>query len=167
MTQKIHYDDSIFFLADMIKTLKNGLALDIHGDFFIDRIISEIEFIHGLLHTIAGLLKGNTQILGREASLRYLSKTIRTFVSLLASIRDGKLASSVDLSPLFTGFDSMIRSYDPVLEDIQSILTEAEESEGNTELVSQEEFKFLLMGEDSGDGNQDKNGDSEKNNEGQ
>jgi len=145
----IHYDDSIFFLADMIKTLKNGLSLDIHSDFFIDRIVSDIEFIHNLLHTIAGLLKGNTQILGREDSLRHLSKTTRAFVSVLTALKEGKIGNSLDLSPFFPLYDTMIDSYKPVLSDIRVILTEADDSDGNTELVSQEEFKFLLMTEES------------------
>ncbi|HOV63022.1 MAG TPA: hypothetical protein PLG43_03955 [Spirochaetia bacterium] len=149
MTQMIHYDDSIFFLADMIKTLKNGLSLDIHSDFFIDRIVSDIEFIHNLLHTIAGLLKGNTQILGREDSLRHLSKTTRAFVSVLTALKEGKIGNSLDLSPFFPLYDTMIDSYKPVLSDIRVILTEADDSDGNTELVSQEEFKFLLMTEES------------------
>jgi hypothetical protein len=144
----IHYDDSIFFLADMIKTLKNGLSLDIHSDFFIDRIVSDIEFIHNLLHTIAGLLKGNTQILGREDSLRHLSKTTRAFVSVLTALKEGKIGNSLDLSPFFPLYDTMIDSYKPVLSDIRVILTEADDSDGNTELVSQEEFKFLLMTEE-------------------
>jgi len=148
MTQMIHYDDSIFFLSDMIKTLKNGLSLDIHSDFFIDRIVSDIEFIHNLLHTIAGLLKGNTQILGREDSLRHLSKTIRAFVSVLTALKGGKIGNSLDLSPFFPLYDTMIDSYKPVLSDIRVILTEADDSDGNTELVSQEEFKFLLMTEE-------------------
>ncbi len=148
MTQMIHYDDSIFFLADMIKTLKNGLSLDIHSDFFIDRIVSDIEFIHNLLHTIAGLLKGNTQILGREDSLRHLSKTTRAFVSVLTALKEGKIGNSLDLSPFFPLYDTMIDSYKPVLSDIRVILTEADDSDGNTELVSQEEFKFLLMTEE-------------------
>ena len=89
--------------------------------------------------------KENTKIADRMESLRYLSKTVRSFVVLLVEIRNRSISQSLNLSPHFNLFDSMIASYDQVHDAIKALFAEAEEHDNNVELVSREGFKYLLM----------------------
>jgi hypothetical protein len=87
MTTKIHYDDNIFYLDSMVKTVKSGLSLDIDPEYFIDKVIEDILFLDSALLRTFASLKANFYLIKRGGTPAGPLRTDR--ISSISSIPSG------------------------------------------------------------------------------
>ena len=148
MTARVNYDDNIFFVQTMIKTLRSGLALDIDPELFKDRVLEDIFFIDATLMKILSQLRENPNLIRRSEYLKALLRAENAFLDFLGDV----LAAERPLSAGLTPYDYKIRtcrsSHHDARSQIQSMLRAPEESVPEEDVVSQEELGFLLQEEE-------------------
>jgi len=152
MIKNIHFGDNIFFLGSLIKTLTEGFSLDVDEEYFIDKTVEDLFFIDGTLRRILNALKDNNLLIDRKEYLRNLLKTDINYLDLINQIMEGKIAGSFNFEGFKDKFISVTEGIEDDISQISSMLSLNEEVEKSTELVSNEEFKFLLKedNEDTG-----------------
>ena len=145
MTTKIHYDDNIFYLDSMVKTVKSGLSLDIDPEYFIDKVIEDILFLDSALLRTFASLKANFYLIKRVEHLRGLLRTDRNFLDLIDSVLERKFAFSSHLEPFFEKFRVSRSEHLAASGDMKRLLEESrEESSHGEDIISPAEFHFLL-----------------------
>ena len=65
MNERFNYDDNIFFLNSIIKTLDNGFFLDIDANYFTDKIVEDLFFIDRCIRKILESLNKNQLMIRR------------------------------------------------------------------------------------------------------
>lgn len=144
MPARIHYDDDLFFLHAMVRTLESGMRLEIDADIFRDRILEDIYFIHEALMRLWSSLKSNTYLINRSNHLRSLRRTLMSAEALLERIHNGEFAFARELAT----FDAKLRTtrdeYAQVREEIDRILDQIELDDERVDVVSSAEIGFLL-----------------------
>jgi low affinity Fe/Cu permease len=149
MKQWIHFDDNIFFLSQYIRLLLQNLKLNIDGSYFDHKVDEDIRFLSRTLSDIYTLLCEQPQNFERNQNLRFLAKNKMLFAELLDMVVSGSLAFSLDLTPYFQEYSEFSEQQRRETEEIRDMLKEAISQEDLSELISQEEYRFLL-GENEG-----------------
>ncbi len=152
MIKNIHFGDNIFFLGSLIKTLTEGFSLDVDEEYFIEKTVEDLFFIDGTLRRILNALKDNNLLIDRKEYLRNLLKADINYLDLINQIVEGKIAGSFNFGGFKDKFISVTEGIEDDISQISSMLSLNEEVEKSSELVSNEEFKFLLKedNEDTG-----------------
>ena len=87
MAEKVvHYTDNIFFLHLLVKTMKDGLKLDLAGGFFIQKIIQDIFFYATTIDHIYKKLKNNPHLLKRTIYLKNMQRLKKSFSEMIDDI---------------------------------------------------------------------------------
>lgn len=150
MTEKIYYDDNIFYLNEIIRTLSDGVRLDIDTELFLDKLVEDILFVESTLTRLFGSLQNNDLFIKRSENLKKLIRTKSLYADLLESIFLGKVPVSKHLMPFFPKFTDLCEAQRKSINDIQSLLSASVTAVGeNTDTVSQEEYRFLLSEEEN------------------
>jgi hypothetical protein len=145
MTEKIHYEDNIFFLNSMVKTLKNGLSLDVDPEYFIDKVIEDVFFIDSTLARVFASLKENPYLIKRTDHLRSLLRVKKVFIDFLEEIFEGKLAFAVNLEPFFPKFRAARNEHIKDAAEIHALIDNPPPIEpSDDDIISAAEFQFLL-----------------------
>jgi hypothetical protein len=147
MKQWIHFDDNIFFLSQYIRLLFQDLKLNIDGSYFDQKVDEDIRFIHRTLTEIYTLLNEQPAAFERNQNLRFLGKNKMLFSEVLDMIVSGALGTSLDLTPYFQEYSEMAEEQRRETDEIRGLLREALSQEDLSELISQEEYHFLLGSE--------------------
>jgi hypothetical protein len=109
----------------------------------------DIRFLSRTLSDIYTLLCEQPQNFERNQNLRFLAKNKMLFAELLDMVVSGSLAFSLDLTPYFQEYSEFSEQQRRETEEIRDMLKEAISQEDLSELISQEEYRFLL-GENEG-----------------
>ncbi|MDR3200881.1 MAG: hypothetical protein LBT68_05425 [Spirochaetales bacterium] len=146
MATKIHYGDNIFYIESLIKTLKNGLSLEIDPEYFAERIHDDLLFSGAVLNRIYVSLKSNAHLITRNEYLRSLLRAKRDFTGLLENIIEKKLPLAASLE---TGFPKLKICRAEQVRDIEEIKAyienrRREDPVSEDDVISGEEFRFLL-----------------------
>ncbi|MDR1932813.1 MAG: hypothetical protein LBQ57_08345 [Spirochaetales bacterium] len=153
MAAKIHYDDNIFYAATLVKTLKNGFALEIDPEYFAEKIHEDLLFAGTALSRIYLSLKANAHLITRTEHLRSLLRAKRDFTGLLESILAKKTPFSVSLEANFPKLKicraEQIRDIEEIKAHIENC--RQEDSAVEHDVISGEEFRFLLTPEEQAD----------------
>ena len=152
MAKRISYDDNLFFIGEKVRILTDCLDLDIDATIFLDKIVDEILFIENALSSIYQSLMENDLLLERPDHLHSLMRAKGRFAHLLESLARADLTFSAHVVPFEGKFKASAASQREDIDDIRTMLTESDETgTSDSALVSEEEFKFLLMEEESSD----------------
>jgi len=147
----INYEEDIFFLNLMLKVLKDGLKLDIDANFFTQKVKDDILFISRMVSLIYKSLSENTFMLKRLEYLKSLQRLMQLFTELLSNIVNNKFYFSPALEGAFGEYKTLILGYENDVRTIRNILSDLNQAENeNGNMVSDEEFKFLLLNEEEG-----------------
>ena len=147
----INYEEDIFFLNLMLKSLKDGLKLDIDPAFFTKKVKEDIHFMTSIINHIFRSLTDNTHMLKRLEYLKSLQRLMQQFLNLLEEICRGKYHFSQALENSFEEYKATCLNYENNIRTIREILADLDEIQPEQEnIVSQEEFKFLLFNEEEG-----------------
>ena len=144
MGKVVHYDDDIFYLTALIKTIRNGLTLDIDQDYYIDKTVEDLFFIDTLLLRIYASLKENIRLIERPKHLRNLLQAKRQFVDLLASILDQHLPFAEFLAAFFEKLHGAREQQSRECAEISASLSREGELVRDTDMVSQDELSELF-----------------------
>jgi hypothetical protein len=153
MAAKVNYEDDIDFIKKMTAVLKEGANLALDENYFLDKIVEDIIFINSTLEKIHGALKDASQLLNREYYLKELRSARRLFIELLDSLTEGSTSFKENMLPYFPKFLDFRKAGTAAVSEIQNILKKRNLSEEeDRDIISQEEYKFLLSDEE-GHGN--------------
>ncbi len=145
MSMKVHYEDNLFYLTTLIKSLKTGLTLDIDPEYFIDKIIEDILFVDSSLVKSFNSLKANPHLIKRKEYLRALLRTKKVFIDLLEETVSGRLAFSPNLEPFFPKFRISLSEHIRDSSEIHALLDEQPATEEpENDIISPTEYQFLL-----------------------
>jgi hypothetical protein len=97
MNKYINIEDNIFVLNTRIRMIRDLLILDTDPDLFLDKTMTDIEFIDTVLEVLLKNLIENTRLIQRNEQFYNLHETEQQFVSVLRDFSSGK--SSVSVSP--------------------------------------------------------------------
>ncbi len=149
MTKRINYADNIFFMNLILKQLSSGLRLSIDAEFFLDKLYDDIAFLDSTVGKILRSLKDNEQILNRLEYLKGLERLNQHIIDFLSGIVEGRFSFSNNLEYLFQQLNIMKVNRQQELLEIGEIIRNSQVSLGETnQMVSEEEFKFLLSNVD-------------------
>jgi hypothetical protein len=129
----------------MIKTLKNGLSLDVDPEYFIDKVIEDVFFIDSTLARVFVSLKENPYLIKRTDHLRSLLRVKKVFIDFLEEVFEGKLVFSVNLEPFFPKFRAARNDHIRDTAEIHILIENPPASEqSDDDIISAAEFQFLL-----------------------
>ncbi|MEX2444399.1 MAG: hypothetical protein WD492_12385 [Alkalispirochaeta sp.] len=154
MASKVHYEDDLFFLHSILRTVESGLRLDVDQEFFQDKILEDIFFIDATLMRLFSSLKENPYLINRITYLRSLRRTIVAFSDFLSQFVRGDLGFHTAANAYSERLTAAAHSHENVRREIDLILDQEDSDEDTAALVSSEEYGFLLASdeEESDDG---------------
>ena len=83
MPQMIHYQDDLFSLSVLVKSLDLILSTETDPDYFAERVGADIEFLDRSLRVFGSLLEQNTLLIERAEYLKLLERTVKSFLGVL------------------------------------------------------------------------------------
>ncbi|MBF9017217.1 MULTISPECIES: hypothetical protein [unclassified Oceanispirochaeta] len=150
MSEKVHYEDNLFYLHTEITNIQNGLKLSIDSEFFASRIVQQIFAVDTVLNRHYTLLKENPYLIRRNDFLFSIQKLKTKLAALIEFAEEKKgFFSEKDRER----FPELKRKMALHLEDVQSIRREISENlrnstEDNSSLSSSEYELLMQQGED-------------------
>lgn len=144
MAKKIHYDDNLFYIREIIKSLKKGFSVEIDNDYFMDKVIEDIYFIDAILRRLCANLFEHDQLIKRPEVLRSVMVSITQFIEALEIILDKPGADSFFQSQNLSKFRDITVYQKDEQQRIKKILIGVESSLESDDQVSKEEFDLLL-----------------------
>ena len=148
MTTQTNYDDNIFYLQFLIKTLRSGLRLDIDPDYFRDKTVEDIFFIDRTIQQIYEALKANNYLINRADHLRELVRAKRAFCDFLEESMNEELPFPGYLSGFYAKLSSTREHHARDMADIQGLMEGRSPAEEPKNIVSQDEYRFLFQDEE-------------------
>ncbi len=148
MAHKVNYDDNLFFLMTLTRTLRAGVQLDIDPDYYLDKTVEDLFFIDRTLERIYESLRLNAYLINRREHLRELMRAKRAFADVLDEILDGTPTFSGHLAPFRTGLSEARDRHVRDISDIQRSMSVESTEEDDQTIVSQDEYRFLLQNDD-------------------
>lgn len=149
MSVKVHYEDNLFFLHSILRTLESGLRLDIDPEYFKDKVLEDIFFIDATLMRTFSALKENGFLIHRASYLRSLRRTVRAFTDFLVTLTAGELGITGVVEAYHDRLGSTLSAHQRVIREIDAMLDHLEPDDEATDVVSSQEYDFLLAGDNS------------------
>ena len=144
MPQMIHYQDDLFSLSVLVKSLDLILSTETDPDYFAERVETEIGFLDRSLRIFGSLLEQNTLLLERAEYLKLLERTVKSFLGVL----DRLSGSGYPRARSFVGDGSQLDATSgeqrALLGRLGVILNSSLAGDAETDLVSQDELSELL-----------------------
>ncbi len=149
MSEKVHYEDNLFYLHTEITNIQNGLKLSIDSEFFASRMIDRIFDIDDVLTRHYELLNENPYLIRRNDFLFTIQKLKTKFSKLIETAEEKRsFFQSRDLER----FPELKRKMAAHLEDVQIIRREITEklssSSEDSSSLSSNEYELLMHSDD-------------------
>lgn len=155
MAIKINYEDDIFLLQMIIKTLNAAIRLEVDVELFRDRLVEDIHFIHATVQKLYRTLHENPHLIRRDEYLRAIMQTKVSFIEVLHACLDTDTPQYVHLAAYAGRVHSHRSEHLQDVEDIRALLQRGDDDESRHEdVVSPQEFLSLLQ-RDEDDGSDD------------
>jgi hypothetical protein len=111
MSRQINFGDTIFILNARIRMIRDLLILDADPEFFLDKTLSDVEFIDAALGELLRELIDNTRLIDRNGQFRNLHETERQFLGVLWDLANGSGTVSVTPYPALREKIALIREH--------------------------------------------------------
>ena len=148
MDDLIYYDEDLFFLNEIIRTIENATRLDLQPGLFLDKIVDDIMFVENTLAVLYGTLMENEHLMHRPDHLDRLARTESRFAEVLEEVLRGGHSLDSEIAPFYPRFGEMSTGQRDRVAIIKSVLRETVEIPRETsDVVSEQEIRFLLMEE--------------------
>ena len=149
MATRVNYEDNLFFLMSLTRTIRSGLQLELDPDYFRDKLVEDIFFVDRTLAQIYEALRTNTYLINRRDHLRELMRAKRNFADMLDDVLEGGPAFAASLggyrAKLAGARDQHVRD----ISDVQKAMDTGVPEEDQQTIVSQDEYRFLFESDDS------------------
>ncbi|MFP3960557.1 MAG: hypothetical protein ACLFUX_10340 [Spirochaetaceae bacterium] len=144
MKTRMSYDDDIFFLQTMIKTLRSGLALEIDADLFKEKVLEDVFFIDATLMKILSALRENPNLIRRSDYLKALGRAQNAFIGYLEDLIAEERPLAQTLSPHAGKLRDCRDSHRRSSSEVQEMLHHPDAHSPEEDVVSREELSYLL-----------------------
>lgn len=144
VTEKIHYEDNIFFLTMMIRTTSNAIKLNIDADYFADKVLEDCFFISSSIQKIYISIKDNKRLIRRNIYLHSVMQLKKVFNRLIEDILslDENFSSIFKLS--FPKLRRMTATHLDEIDFIRKELGDTDEVSIDANIISYEEMHYLM-----------------------
>ena len=149
MATKVHYEDNLFLLMQLARTLEAGMRLDVDPEFFRDKIIEDLIFLSDTLAQMFESLKDKTHLIHRREHLRSLLGAEQKLLDILTGAHEGSLAFAEHLEHYRDRLRSLKAQHNELRSRTRALLEMPVATEEIRDQVSEEEFRFLLRDEES------------------
>jgi hypothetical protein len=140
----IHYQDDLFSLSVLVKSLDLILSTETDPDYFAERVGADLSFLDRSLESFASLLEQNTLLIERAEYLKLLERTVKTFIGVLGRLE----GAGYPRAQAFAGDGSLVGTVAAdqraLLGRLNALLSSTLTGEAETDLVSQDELSELL-----------------------
>jgi len=144
MAEKIHYDDNIFFMTALIRTLDDAVNLSVDAEYFAEKVLEDTLFIDTSIQKLYGALKENTHLIRRDTYLHSIMKLKKAYGRLLENF----LSTSGNFAASFESIRPKIRRIAAVhLNDVNEIrkgIEDIHDSNHDSDTISFDELNFLM-----------------------
>lgn len=150
MSEKVHYEDNLFYLLTDIARLKNGLKLSIDKDFFAHKFLEDLFFIDKTLSRHYELLQNNPYLIRRKDYLFSIQKLKKRLTDLQEEVLDKTSFFDQEDRDRFPDLKRLMAKH---LQDIQDIKKEIRSNmenprEDNSSLSTNEYSLLMESSED-------------------
>ncbi len=147
MAEKIiNYEDNIFYLLVLLKSIRDGARLDVDSKYFGQKLVQDLFYVATVTDDIFKPLKTNVHLLKRNNYLKDLKRLKKQYVELVDDIIENKVPQAHVFATAMDKLRDIKKTYAKDLIDIKSLLPKTAGEHGEEEhMVSEEEFKFLLV----------------------
>ncbi|MFP3041941.1 hypothetical protein LQZ19_08980 [Treponema primitia] len=144
MSKQINFEDNIFILNTRIRMIRDLLILDADPDIFLDKTLTDVDFIDAALGVLLRDLVENTHLIGRNGQFYNLYETEQQFLGTLWDLANGP--GTVSLSPYPVLKDKIALMREHALERQKTIeqYISTEETPSSEPVVSSDELNELL-----------------------
>jgi len=139
MRNTIHYEEDLFYLTLLMKTLREGLQLPVDDEYFQQKFAADLEFVGETLNKLFHTLKENTSLIHRSEYLYNLVKAEDAYVELLG------VALASDPRPELA---KRREAHDDDARQIRSQLKLIDTEEERQDVITSDELALLTKPED-------------------
>jgi len=144
MSQMIHYQDDIFGLSVLTKSLDLILSTDADPEYFSARIGADLDFLDKSLGAFCQLLDQNSLLIERAEYLKLLERTIKTYIGILGRLEGSGYPRAQDFADDGAKLAAVAARQKELLGKVSALLATSLSGEAETDLVSQDELSELL-----------------------
>ncbi len=144
MAKRIHFEDDIFYLNLLVRTVNDGLELDLDANIFINKVMDDLTFLDTILERMLENLSGNERLLDRNEQLLNLQEVEERYTDTLVKIMSGRGTLSEALSPFFERFAELRTRSMERRSEIEGTKGFQADNENDPDLVSPFEMNELL-----------------------
>jgi hypothetical protein len=144
MAKMIHYQDDLFSLSVLVKSLDLILSTECDTDFFAAHIDRELEFLDKSLHSFISLLEQNTLLIERSEYLKLLQRTAQALASVLGRLESAGYPRAEAITGEGPRFAAVSASQKKLRDRLEELLNSSLNDQAETDLVSQDELSELL-----------------------
>jgi hypothetical protein len=144
MSKQINFEDNIFILNTRIRMIRDLLILDADPDIFLDKTLTDMDFINAALGVLLRNLIENTHLIERNGQFYNLHEAEQQFLGTLWELANGTGTISVTSYPVLQEKIALIRKQ--ALERQKTIeqYISAGETPSSDPVVSSDELNELL-----------------------
>jgi hypothetical protein len=111
MGSHINFEDNIFILTARIRVIRDLLILDVDPDIFLDKTLTDVDFIDAALGVLLRNLVENTRLIDRNEQFYNLYETEQQFLGTLWDLVNGPGAVSVSSYPVLKDKINILRDH--------------------------------------------------------
>ena len=145
MTRNTNFEEDIFYLNVLIKTLAGGVKLQLDEEYFLSRLQADVAFIDQTIDKLYDALRANAHMVRRVQHVRELRTAKIRFVELLGDVIDRRMAGADLLRDSTAELRTVRAHHERDLSEMGRSLREAADQALQDEhMISDEEFRVLL-----------------------
>lgn len=146
MVKNFDFEDNLFYLDELIRVLRRGFLLHLDTRFFKTHLQEQISFVIDMVEQLTEVTLNSGSSIKKQSHFRDLLKSITKAEEIPKVITAGKN----DLSRTIENEERLLRDFEAALSQSRQELSKALDAcegaaESDTEQISEEEMRFLLM----------------------
>ena len=152
MTRNTNFEDDIFYLNVLIRTLGGALKLQLDGEYYLSRLKDEFVFLDQTLDRLYDAVRASAHMVRRVHHVRELRTAKMRFVELLENVIERKLAGAAYFREMLGDLRTLRDHHERDLTEMGRSLREAgDQVQQDEHMISGEEFRVLLAEDEEPD----------------
>lgn len=143
MPEKIHYDDNIFFIRSLIRTLHDAIRLNVDIEYFDDKILEDILFINASIQKIYDSLKKNSLLIHRNVYYHSIMKLKEAYVHFLDELHSTNGCFKNSFEHMRAKFKLISKNNLEDLQDIKDFISGTDAGKVESDTTSMNELHYL------------------------
>lgn len=140
----IHYQDDLFSLSVLVRSLDLILSTETDPDYFAERVDGDIGFLDRSLMVFSSLLEQNTLLVERAEYLKLLERTVKAFIGVLDRLAGSGYPRAQSFAADSQRLGAASAEQRALLVRLNELLRSSLNGDAETDLVSQDELSELL-----------------------